>query len=94
MFQQLADKFVYMDNLKFARIDGTKNDVSGLIIEGYPSFYYYGVGENQRGVHFNGAYEVPVLTKFLQTQMGEDFMVDEDHVHQAEEEVEEIDPDL
>lgn len=80
-----------MHNLKFAKIDATKNDVSGLLVEGYPSFYYYGIGENQRGVHYDGHYTADEMVKFLQVNMGEDYMVDEDHDHDGDEE---IDPDL
>lgn len=76
-----------MENLIIAQIDGTKNDVEGVIVDGFPTIYLYGVGNDQNGVAYGGELSVKGITKFLQKQMGDDFL------HRASDD-DTTDPDL
>lgn len=67
-----------MKNLIIAKIDGTKNDVDGVIVDGYPTVMYYGVGNNQNGEMYKDHLTVKKITKFLQDKMGDDFTYEGD----------------
>lgn len=68
----------YLKNLKFTKIDGTKNDLDKIHVEGFPTLYYFGVGKNQNGVVFPGKFDQETLMKFIKRVMKDDFMTEGD----------------
>lgn len=70
-YRKLAKSVAHMDHLVIAKIDGTKNDIEGVRIEGFPSIFYYGPGEDPEKVHYQGRLSKKGLTKFLKKQMGD-----------------------
>lgn len=61
------------DNLLIAKIDGTKNEVPGVVVEGYPTFYYYPKGTSKKPIHYKGALNLKAMTAFLKKKLGEDW---------------------
>lgn len=61
------------DEVVVGKIDGTKNEVPGVVIEGFPTIYYYPKGENQTPEHYNGKMSYKALRKFLKKKMGDEW---------------------
>jgi hypothetical protein len=71
---KLAEQLSYFgDELIVTKIDGTKNEVQGVVIEGFPTVYLYPKGENQKPIHYNGRNTLKSIKKFLKKKMGSDW---------------------
>lgn len=73
-YAELAKNLSYFgEELIIAKIDGTKNEVQGLVVEGYPTLYYYPKGDKKKPVHYNGKTTVKAMTNFLKKKLGADW---------------------
>lgn len=67
----MAKQLAHMEDLVIAKIDATKNDIEGIKIEGFPTLMYFGLGEDQEPVKYQGNPNKKGILKFLKNQMGE-----------------------
>jgi len=72
-YLKLAEELAYFgEELIIAKIDGTANEVKGLVVDGFPTIYYYGK-DSTNAVHYNGALTKESIRKFLKKKMGDDW---------------------
>lgn len=73
-YLQLAKDLSHLSSdLIVAKIDGTKNEVKGLVIDGYPSMYFYPKGKGKTPIHYNGKRTLKAMTNFIKKKLGKDW---------------------
>ncbi len=56
-----------------SKIDGTTNEVTGVVVEGYPTILFYPKGENKKPIHYKGKNTEKAIISFLKKNMGADW---------------------
>jgi len=73
VWEELATEYDSQENVVIAKVDGTKNDVAGVAIKGFPTLYIYPAGENKKPELYSGGRDLSSLKAFLKGHVaGED----------------------
>ena len=69
VWYDLALRTTQMGNVRFSMIDGTKNEVAGVEVSGYPSIYFFKKGDKKNPVQYNGGRDADSFGKFLKENL-------------------------
>jgi protein disulfide-isomerase-like protein len=67
--KRLAEKFKANPNVVIAVMDGTKNEVPGVTITGFPAIYFYPKGKKNKPIVFNANPSESSLKTFIKKNM-------------------------
>ncbi|CEM30929.1 unnamed protein product [Vitrella brassicaformis CCMP3155] len=67
-FKRLARQLRHVRDIRFARIDATRNELEGIEIEGYPSLILFKRDAKRRPVEYSGTRNYDDMLMFLQRQ--------------------------
>lgn len=89
-WEKLAKQHLSNDKIVFAKMDGTRNDVQGLNVEGFPTLILYSAGDNAERSFDKGSLTRADIRQFLQERLGDDYTdVDVDEAEERKEAEEE-----
>lgn len=70
MLEELAGKLAKHQDISIAKMDATKNEFPGLVIQGYPTLVLFKPGMKRDPVYYKGERSIELLTKFLEEHAG------------------------
>ena len=53
IYNEFARKLAHVDTLRIAKLDATRNEVDGVRIQGYPTFYLFKANAKDKPVEYN-----------------------------------------
>ena len=69
---KVAERFHQTKGLTFVRVDGTKNGVPGVVLDGFPSVFLYNQ-EKEKPATYDGDYTYDEIVAFLKKEAKYDF---------------------
>jgi len=71
IYDALAKKLSYNDNLVIAKIDGTANEIEGVSVQGFPTIKLWPANNKATPIDFDGERTEEGFLKFLREQLGD-----------------------
>lgn len=69
IFDRLATAFVYLGNVKFARMDAASNEVEGLEVRGYPTLLLYSQQNKTEPIKYAGNKDFEGIKEWIQAYL-------------------------
>lgn len=67
IFNDLAEKIAFNDNILLVKIDASENEVDGIEIKAYPTIKFFPAKSKKTPIDYNGNRDLQNLLEFLQT---------------------------